>query len=100
MTFEQMEQTLTTLEERTAQILDRLADLAPPQELRLYSYEEAAAVLGCSPRTVKGLVHEGKIDCFKDGNRVAFTRHQLDAYVRAHEIRRRALMAEEAEGRR
>lgn len=46
-----------------------------------YTLKEAAKLLGCNKEVLRRRLKAGKIDSFKDGNRIKFTDLQIQEYV-------------------
>lgn len=62
----------------------------------LLKYEEAAAKLRISPASLRQMVYRKQIGCVKVGRSVRFTEEQLEAYVRQHSRKAKALRAQAA----
>lgn len=58
-----------------------------PFPLRLYTLEEAAAIMKVSKRTILRRIQTGSLGCFRDGHMVRVTDEHLLDYLRAAEQR-------------
>lgn len=54
-------------------------------ELKVYTTDEAAKILGVTRMTIHRYIKDGKLDCFKLGNRlVRITQGMLNDYIEKH----------------
>ncbi len=60
-------------------------------EESLWTVEETAAYLGCSPKTVYGWAASGKIPSFKLGGLVRFKREDINAWIEQNRVKNPAL---------